>query len=129
MSSSDKIRIDKWLWAVRVYKTRSISTDACNSGKVKIGGDSIKPARIVQIGNIITVQKKLIKHKYEVLGLIGKRVSAKVAAENVADRTPKEELIKLKAARSHIIAHREKGQGRPTKKERRLIDKAKWENQ
>jgi ribosome-associated heat shock protein Hsp15 len=129
MSLSDKIRIDKWLWAVRVYKTRSIATDACNSGKVKIGGNSIKPARMIQIGDIITVQKKLIKHKYEVLGLIGKRVSAKIASENVADRTPKKELIKLKAARSHIIAHRERGQGRPTKKERRLIDKTKWENQ
>lgn len=129
MSSSDKIRIDKWLWAVRVYKTRSISTDACHSGKVKIGGNSIKPARIVQIGDIITVQKKLIKYKYEVLGLIAKRVSAKVAAENVADLTSNEELIKLKAARSHMVAHRKKGQGRPTKKERRMIDKTKWENQ
>ncbi|MBC8213960.1 MAG: RNA-binding S4 domain-containing protein [Candidatus Marinimicrobia bacterium] len=126
MSSTQIIRIDKWLWAVRIYKTRSMATDACHSGKVKIGGKSVKPSRQIRIGEIISVQKDYVKRQYKVLGLIEKRGSAKIASENVEDITPEEELIKLKTATSIPVAKREKGKGRPTKKERRQMGNIKW---
>lgn len=121
-----KIRIDKWLWAVRIFKSRAISTDACNSGKVKIAGKSIKPSRAIKINETITVQKGIVKFVYEVTGLIEKRVSAKIASENVKDLTSAEEKFKMKAASTQPVASREKGLGRPTKKDRRDIEKFKW---
>ena len=121
-----KIRIDKWLWAVRIFKTRAISTDACNSGKVKIDGRSIKPSRSIKLNETITVQKGIIKFVYEVSGLIEKRVSAKIASDNVNDLTSTEEKFKMKAASAQPVTTRDKGMGRPTKKDRRNIDKLKW---
>ena len=121
-----KFRIDKWLWAVRIFKTRAISTDACNSGKVKIDGKSIKPSRSIKLNETITVQKGIVKFVYEVSGLIEKRVSAKIASENVNDLTSTEENFKMKAASAQPITTRDKGMGRPTKKDRRNIDKLKW---
>ena len=126
MGQVAKIRIDKWLWAVRIFKTRSISTDACNSGKVKIDGNSIKPSRAIKLNETITVQKGIIKFVYEVSGLIEKRVSAKIASENVNDLTSTEEKLKMKVAAAQPVATREKGMGRPTKKDRRNIEKFKW---
>jgi len=126
MGQATKIRIDKWLWAVRIFKTRAISTDACNSGKVKIDGKSIKPSRGIKKNETITVQKGIVKFVYEVTGLIEKRVSAKIAVENANDLTPAEEKFKLKAASAQPVASREKGMGRPTKKDRRDIEKLKW---
>ena len=121
-----KIRIDKWLWAVRIFKTRAISTDACNSGKVKIDGKCIKPSRAIKLNETITVKKGIIKFVYNVTGLIEKRVSAKIASQNVNDLTSEEEKFKLKAASIQASATRDKGMGRPTKKDRRDIDKLKW---
>ena len=121
-----KFRIDKWLWAVRIFKTRAISTDACNSGKVKIDGKSIKPSRSIKLNETITVQKGIVKFVYEVSGLIEKRVSAKIASENVNDLTSTEEKFKMKAASAQPVTTRDKGMGRPTKKDRRNIDKLKW---
>jgi len=126
MGQVAKIRIDKWLWAVRIFKTRAISTDACNSGKVKIEGKSIKPSRAIKLNETITVQKGIIKFVYEVTGLIEKRVSAKIASENVTDLTCAEEKFKMKVASAQAVAAREKGMGRPTKKDRRDIEKLKW---
>ena len=126
MVQASKIRIDKWLWAVRIFKTRAISTDACNSGKVKIEGKSIKPSRAVKLNDTISVQKGIIKFIYEVTGLIEKRVSAKIASENIKDLTSEKENFKMKAASAQPVATREKGMGRPTKKDRRDIEKLKW---
>ena len=126
MKQVAKIRIDKWLWAVRIFKTRSISTDACNSGKVKIEGKSVKPSRSIKLKDFITVQKGIVKFVYEVTGLIEKRVSAKIASKNVNDLTSIEEKYKIKAASAQPIATRDKGEGRPTKKDRRDIEKLKW---
>ena len=126
MGQVSKIRIDKWLWAVRIFKTRSIATDACNSGKVKIDGKSIKPSRAIKLNETITVQKGIIKFIYNITGLIEKRVSAKIARENINDLTSEEEKFKMKAASVQPVATREKGIGRPTKKDRRHIDKLKW---
>ena len=126
MGEISKIRIDKWLWAVRIFKTRAISTDACSSGKVKINGKSIKPSRAIKLNDTITVQKGIIKFTYNVTGLIEKRVSAKIASENVNDLTSEEEKFKLKAASAQPAATRDRGMGRPTKKDRRDIEILKW---
>ena len=128
MSELDKIRIDKWLWAVRIYKTRTIATAACTSGKVKVSNKSVKPSYLIKINEIITIQKGLIKHTYRAVGIIGKRVSAKIANENIEDLTSEDELFKHKAATTQSIGHRDKGMGRPTKKDRRQIEKIKWRN-
>ena len=120
---SAKIRIDKWLWAIRVYKTRSLANDACQSGKVKMKNGRVKPSKIIQIGDMITVQKGFIKFDYEVTGIIEKRVSATIAQQNYVDHTPEEELIKQKSNLFSTQYQREKGQGRPTKKDRRDLDK------
>lgn len=123
-------RIDKWLWAVRIYKTRSLASEACKSGRVKIDDISVKPASKVEVGKVIKVRKKAIIYTYKVLAALEKRVSAKLAVEYVEDLTPEEEKLKARMIHSsafHQIhsAKRERGMGRPTKKERRDIDKWK----
>ncbi|MFQ6609390.1 MAG: RNA-binding S4 domain-containing protein [Fidelibacterota bacterium] len=125
MGISKKIRIDKWLYAVRLFKTRSQATDACNAGKVKIEGERIKPSKNISMGEIITIQRRFHKQTCKVLGLIEKRVSAKVAINHVEDLTPHIELEIKKTAFHYPVAKRSRGQGRPTKKERRILDKYK----
>jgi ribosome-associated heat shock protein Hsp15 len=118
------MRIDKWLWAVRLFKSRTLAAEAVNGGKIKIEGSSIKPSREIKTGETLTVQSGPVKKTYKVLGLPEKRGSAKVAAENVQDITTPEEKLKEETAHRSYIA-RYKGSGRPTKKERRTIDKLK----
>jgi len=126
MDNQQKLRIDKWLWAVRIYKTRTLATSACQSGKVKIGGNRVKPSRQISIGDKITVQKDLIKREFIVTGLLEKRGSAKIAIENVEDITPEIEKVKQKLAFSGPAISRDRGKGRPTKRERRKMDIEKW---
>ena len=118
----DKLRIDKWLWAVRIFKTRNLANTACQSGKVKINGQRIKPSRLTLVDDRISVQKGIIKYEFEVRGLIAKRVPAKIAVKNYIDHTPDEELLKLKSSAIIPIPRREKGEGRPTKKARRKME-------
>ncbi len=125
MIQDNSVRIDKFLWAVRVYKTRSLATEACNGNKVKIGGKSIKPSRNIKAGEVITVTQRYITRTYKVLALLEKRVSAKIISQYIEDLTPQEEIDKLKMERFTSYIQRYKGTGRPTKKERRLIDKFK----
>lgn len=125
----DKVRIDKWLWSVRIFKSRTMATDASKSGKVKIGEKSLKPSTLIDIDDIITVRKNGFEFQFQVLKLISKRVSATLAAECYIDLTPEEELNKYQSwfigkARAEF---REKGAGRPTKRERRTIDDFKDE--
>ena len=122
------MRIDKWLWCVRIYKTRQIASKACNSGKVKINDKKIKPSRSVSQNDILLIQKGYVKFKFEVLNLLDRRIPAKLVDDFVKDITPKNELIKLKISKNIKLFHREKGLGRPTKKERRKLDKYKWGN-
>jgi len=117
-----KIRIDKWLWAVRLFKTRSIASEACRKGKVSINHVHVKPSRLISEGEIIEIKNPPIIRSYRVKGIIGKRVSAKLASDNFENLTPEEELDRLMAVRNSAYVSREKGSGRPTKKERRLID-------
>ena len=123
MAEKNTTRIDKWLWVVRIYKTRSIATEACAGGKVKIEGNTVKASRMVRKGDIIQVRKRVIKYEYKVLKIAEKRMGAKLVADYLKDITPKEELIKLESTHKQPIHTRERGKGRPTKKERRVMDK------
>jgi len=122
---AESARIDKWLWAVRIFKTRSLATDFCKSGKVIINDHAAKPSRNVAIGDIVHVKKPPVAYQYRVKGIIEKRVSAKIAIEMVEDITPPEELEKLQLIRESAFFARSRGTGRPTKKERRDLDKLK----
>ena len=121
MENPMSVRIDKWLWAVRVFKTRSQASEACRAGHVKIGGQHVKPSRSAKIGETITAQVGQLNRTVKVLGLLEQRVSAKVAAQFMEDLTPPEEYQKRHEEQAPV-AFRPKGSGRPTKKDRRLWD-------
>ena len=123
MAEKNTTRIDKWLFAERIYKTRSLATDSCAGGKVKIDGNTVKASRMVRIGDIIQVRKGVVIYEYKVLKIAEKRMSAKMVMDYMNDTTSTEELEKLKTAKILAPQKREKGKGRPTKKERRIIDK------
>jgi ribosome-associated heat shock protein Hsp15 len=116
------VRIDKWLWAVRVFKTRSLATDACRNGRVTINAQSVKPAREVKVGETIVVQKDEMTRTFKVLGILQQRVGAQVAKEFVEDLTPASELQKKREPNFLPPMYRPKGAGRPTKKDRRALD-------
>lgn len=122
---SDSVRIDKWLWAARLYKTRAIAVEACKGGKVKIDQQNVKPSREVKQGEHITVQQEQLHKTVEVLSLIKNRVSAKQLDEVYIDRTPAEEYERIELMRQFKTEYRDRGAGRPTKKDRRIIDKLK----
>jgi len=115
------VRIDKYLWAVRVYKTRTQATDACRKGRVSVDKMPAKPSRMVSAGDVIQVKKLPLVHSYRVLAPIEKRVGAKLVEEYMEDITPPEELHKLKM-QDDFFVRRDRGAGRPTKKERRKMD-------
>ena len=119
---AEGVRIDKWLWAVRIYKTRSIATEACKSAKVKVAGANVKPSHEVKIGEVIEIRMTPIDKTIKVKALLSNRVSAKLVENYLEDLTPKEEYEKLKMAREVNFEYRERGIGRPTKRERRDID-------
>jgi ribosome-associated heat shock protein Hsp15 len=116
-------RIDKWLWAVRIFRTRSLATDACRAGSVLIDGQPVKPAREVRAGTVIEARQGLIHRRLTVLGLPRSRVGPKAVAEFCADHTPPAEYEKAREHRVQQLLARAKGSGRPTKRERRLIDR------
>lgn len=116
-------RIDKWLWCVRVFKTRSLATEACKKGKIKIDGVQVKASKEVKSNEIYTVHREGIVYTYKVLGILDKRVSAKLAPEFVIDLTSAEELEKIKVKKEARVAYNEFGLGRPSKKDRREIAK------
>jgi ribosome-associated heat shock protein Hsp15 len=119
----ENLRIDKWLWAVRLFKTRSQAAEAIKKGRVLINGEKIKPSRIVKKGEVIDIIKPPVTYSYRVIGLLGSRQSAKIVVDYVKDITKPEELERLELLKAgNVTAYREKGMGRPTKKERREID-------
>jgi ribosome-associated heat shock protein Hsp15 len=117
------VRIDKWLWAVRVYKTRTQAADACRGGHVKINGQNVKPAHEVRVGETITAQVATITRTVKVLGLLEHRLGAAAAKDFAEDLTPASEYEKPRDHFHPQIVFRPKGMGRPTKKDRRA-----WEN-
>ena len=122
MAEKHTTRIDKWLWSVRIYKTRGLATEACAGGKVKIEGITIKASRKIQLNEIVQVRKKVVKYLFKVRRIAEKRMGAKLVSDYLEDITPEEELAKLKFAQKQPFQTREKGQGRPTKRERRMMD-------
>ena len=122
MSEKEKLRIDKYLWAIRAFKTRSLATEACKAGRVKSGGNSIKPSHIVKTGEILTVQKGIERRVIKVTGLLERRVDAKTAVTFYEDITPVEETHAFKSVFHSPLLNRDRGTGRPTKKDRREID-------
>ena len=122
---NQSVRIDKWLWAARLFKTRAIATDAIKGGKVKIDDTPVKPSREVREGDIIQVQIEQLHKVVQVKSLIRNRVPAKMVPEVYADLTPQEEYERIEFMHAYKTEWRDRGSGRPTKKERRMIDKMK----
>jgi ribosome-associated heat shock protein Hsp15 len=122
MAVSAEVRIDKFLWAVRIFKTRTQASDACTKGRISVGGNPVKPSYHVKSGDLIVVRKPPAEFSYAVKELLHNRVSAKMVAEYIQDLTPQEELDKRFQSQTGGFYIRERGAGRPTKKERRLLD-------
>jgi ribosome-associated heat shock protein Hsp15 len=122
MEVGEAVRIDKWLWCIRAYKTRSEAAEACRSGRVKVNGVEAKASRDLKIGDVVSFRKIPVSYTYHVAGFPKSRVAAKLVHEFADDQTPQEELNKLNVDRLTIFVQREKGTGRPTKKERRQLD-------
>jgi len=115
-------RIDKYLFAVRLYKTRSLASEECRKGKVTIGGMNVKPSRELKIGETIQLRRPPITRSYKVLALTESRMAAKMVPEFLLETTPASELEILEVQKNMSVYNRERGTGRPTKKERRDLD-------
>lgn len=118
----EEVRIDKYLWAIRVYKTRTEATDACKGGKVRVNGADVKPSRTVKAGDIIAARKGAVVYTYKVLQLIDRRLGAALVPNYAENLTPPEELAKLRAPVETFFLKRDRGTGRPTKKDRRQME-------
>lgn len=123
----EKTRIDKWLWSVRIFKSRSRATQACKSGKVKVNGGKCKPARSVIAGELVSVDKNGLKLQFKILDLLKTRVAYAVAKDCYEDLTPNEEREKFRAFHHRRLSgeDRDRGLGRPTKRDRRAIENFK----
>lgn len=119
---AEGIRIDKWLFAVRLYKTRSLASEECRKGKVTINGMNVKPSREIKEGETIQLRHPPITRSYKVIALTENRMSAKLVPEFMVETTPASELEILEVQKNMSIYNRERGTGRPTKKERRDLD-------
>ena len=119
---AEQARIDKWLWAVRIYKTRSIAAEACKKGHVSIGDRTAKPAHNIRVGDVVNVKKAPITYSFKVLKCAENRVGAKLVPELMENVTPQEQYEILEMSRMSGFVDRARGTGRPTKKERRDLD-------
>lgn len=117
-----EVRIDKWLWAVRLFKTRSIAIEACKKGRISIKGVTIKPSRMIKIGDVIEVRRAPITYSFEVLNLTENRMGAKLVPEFMKDVTPPSQLEILELSKMSGFVDRARGMGRPTKKDRRELE-------
>lgn len=125
---AEKLRIDKYLWAIRIFKTRSLATEACKAGRVKLNGQNIKPSYLVKVGETYNVQKGVERKVVFVTALLARRGDAKTAAMHYEDRTPVEDTYAYKSVFQIPVLKRDRGTGRPTKRDRREIDglQAEW---
>lgn len=119
---AEEVRIDKYLWAIRAFKTRSEAADACKGNRVKVNDADAKPSRTVKIGDRIEVRKAAVHYSWRVIGLIENRVGAQLVPQYAENLTPQSELDKLKAPVETFFVKRDRGAGRPTKKDRRTIE-------
>ena len=115
-------RLDKWLWAVRIFKTRTLAADACKNGRVAINGTNSKPSRTVKVGDEVSVRKPPVTYTFKVLQAIEKRVGAKLLPDIIENITPPEQFEILEMSRISGFVNRAKGTGRPTKKDRRALE-------
>ena len=122
-----EVRIDKYLWSIRVFKTRSEATDACKGGKIRVNGADTKPSKMVKVGDTIVARKGAVTYTYKVLELIDKRQGAKLVPNYAENLTPPEELAKPRAPIETFFLKRDRGAGRPTKKDRRQME-ALWDD-
>ena len=122
-----EVRIDKYLWSIRVCKTRSEATDACKGGKIRVNGADTKPSKMVKVGDTIVARKGAVTYTYKVLDLIDKRQGPKLVPNYAENLTPPEELAKLRAPIETFFLKRDRGAGRPTKKDRRQME-ALWDD-
>ena len=122
----DSARVDKYLWAIRVYKTRNEATEACKGNKVQVNGVNAKPSREVRVGDMLGVRKGMVQMSFKVLQIASNRMGAALVPEFAENLTPESELAKLHAPVETFFVRRERGSGRPTKKERRELD-ALWD--
>ena len=123
MQEANSVRIDKFLWSVRIFKTRSLAAEECRKGRIIINGIQVKPSRFVVRNEIITVRKLPVTYSYRIIEPVENRVSAKLVEKYIEDQTPEEEKKKLVIRHSVLNGYRQKGTGRPTKKERRNLDR------
>lgn len=127
MTETNTIRIDKWLWAARIFKTRTLAGEACRGGKIKIDEQAVKPSRDLKENEVISIKLDQLTKTIQVKSLIKNRVSAKQVVDVYEDLTPTGEYERLQLMREFNYERRERGIGRPTKKERRLIEVLKKE--
>jgi ribosome-associated heat shock protein Hsp15 len=118
----EEIRIDKWMWATRLFKTRTLATEACNKGRVMIGGVAVKASRLIRAGDVIAVRKPPVTYSFHVIAITANRLNAKLVPQYLENVTPKEEYELLELNRLSGFIDRAKGLGRPTKKERRDLE-------
>ena len=117
-----EVRIDKWLWAVRLYKTRSLATEACKKGRVQIQGTAVKPSRVVKTGDIIQIKHPPVVYSFKVLAPAQNRMNARLVPEFMENVTTADQLELIELGKLAAKTARERGTGRPTKKERRDMD-------
>ncbi len=129
-TENDKIRIDKYLWAIRIFKTRNLATEACKAGKVKLEQNSLKASYVVQVGDVFHIQKDHLKKIVKVTALLEKRVDASTAVKFYEDLSPVDDTPRHFSVFSVPVLKRDRGTGRPTKKDRREIDEiqSSWED-
>jgi ribosome-associated heat shock protein Hsp15 len=121
--ATSEVRIDKWMWATRIFKTRTIATEACKKGRVSVGGVNVKPSRMIKTGDVIQVRKPPITYSFKVVGLTQNRIGAKLLPDYLENITSPEEYAILEMSKMSGFVDRAKGLGRPTKKERRELDR------
>ncbi len=117
-----EIRIDKWLWAVRIFKTRSLAAEACKKGKVLVQNVQVKPSRVVKVGDIIQVKRNPVLYSFKVLALPKNRMNAKLVPEFMENVTTPDQLELIELGKIAAQTNRARGTGRPTKKERRDME-------
>ena len=122
MDNETAARIDKWLWTVRIFKTRSLATEECKKGRVKVNDAEVKPSKEVKPGDMVTVRKPPVVYSYVVKDVPKSRVGAKLVPDYLENITPADELAKLEPGFLAFQGSRPRGTGRPTKKERRTLD-------
>ncbi len=117
-----EVRIDKWIWAMRLFKTRTIASEACKKGRIMIGNNPVKPSHCIKVGDVVQVRKPPVTYSFKVLQLTENRLGAKLVPLYMENVTPDDQYEILEMSRISSFANREKGTGRPTKKERRDLD-------